>query len=43
LSISAEQPLRRQPRARRPLAVGFQQSVEPRDKDPKPRVRLNLA
>jgi len=30
-------------RARRPLAVGFQQSVEPRDKDPKPRVRLNLA
>src|SRR5215831_8729154 len=37
-----EQPPRRQPLARRSLAVRLQHRVEPHDKCPKPRLRLNL-
>ena len=38
-----EQPPRRQPLACRPLAVRLQHRIEPRDKRPEPRLRLNLA
>src|SRR5436305_15019225 len=38
-----EQAPRRQMLARRPLAVRLQQRVEPPDKCPEPRLRLNLA
>ena len=36
-----EQPLRRQPLTRRPLAVGLQQAIEPRHKLTQARLRLN--
>src|SRR5271168_940768 len=46
ISLGAQQlkqPPRRQPLARRPLAVRLQQSIEPCHKRSKPRLRLNLA